>query len=99
MEMISEEHVITYFLDVTEAIRQLDIVVTFFEITLMMALLHFRDCGCEFVVLEVGIGGLIDATNIVDPFMTCITEIGLDHTDVLGDTIEKIAAHKAGIIK
>jgi len=50
-------------------------------------------------VLEVGVGGLIDATNIVNPFICAITSIGLDHVESLGNSVDAIAAHKAGIIK
>ena len=50
-------------------------------------------------VIEVGLGGTLDATNIVNPFICCITSIGLDHIDALGTTIDQIAVHKAGIIK
>ena len=72
---------------------------SFFEITTMMGLLHFKNQNCDYAVLEVGLGGTIDATNIVSPMMTCITSIGFDHMEVLGDTLEQIASHKAGIIK
>ena len=51
------------------------------------------------MVLEVGVGGLLDATNIVNPFVCAITSIGLDHVESLGTTIDEIAVHKAGIIK
>lgn len=64
-----------------------------------MAFLHFKSAQCDFVVLEVGVGGRLDATNIVSPFLCAITSIGLDHVDVLGETIDEIATHKAGIIK
>ena len=72
---------------------------TFFEIVTLMGFLHFQASQCEFVVLEVGVGGTLDATNVVQPFMTAITSIGLDHVEALGHTIEEIAGHKAGIIK
>lgn len=72
---------------------------SFFEITTMMGLLYFKNECCDYAVLEVGLGGTIDATNIVRPIMTCITSIGFDHMEVLGNTLEEIASHKAGIIK
>lgn len=72
---------------------------TFFEITTLMAFMHYEATECDVIVLEVGVGGLIDATNIVTPFVCAITSIGLDHVDALGHTIDEIAAHKAGIIK
>jgi len=73
---------------------------TTFEITTAMAFLHFYECQCDVVVLEVGLGGRLDATNIIDtPELAIITAIDLDHMNELGDTIEKISAEKAGIIK
>jgi len=71
---------------------------TYFEIVTAMAFLYFRD-RTKFVVLEVGLGGRLDATNIVDQDVSVITSIGLDHQEFLGETIEEIAAEKAGIIK
>lgn len=61
---------------------------SFFEITTMMGFLHFKNKNCDYAVVEVGLGGTIDATNIVSPHLTCITSIGFDHMEVLGDTIE-----------
>lgn len=73
---------------------------TEFEFVTCMAMEYFYRQGCDIVVLEVGMGGAIDATNIVENTeVAVITNIGLDHTDALGDTVEKIAAAKAGIIK
>lgn len=72
---------------------------SFFEITTAMAFLYFKEKNVDFVVLEVGLGGRLDATNVVKPLVSVITNIGLEHTDLLGDTIEKIAFEKAGIIK
>lgn len=72
----------------------------FFEFIFAMSLLVFRDEQVEYVVLETGLGGELDATNAVEkPIATIITSISLDHTDILGDSIEKIAKVKAGIIK
>ncbi|MGI6295358.1 MAG: bifunctional folylpolyglutamate synthase/dihydrofolate synthase [Armatimonadota bacterium] len=73
--------------------------VTEFEVKTMMAYLYFVRKGVDFAVLEVGMGGRFDATNIVSPLVSVITSISLDHTDRLGDTVEKIAFEKAGIIK
>lgn len=72
---------------------------TEFELMCAVALVHFKACGCDIVVMEVGLGGRLDSTNIIDPDLCVITRIGMDHTDILGDTIDKIAAEKAGIIK
>ncbi len=72
---------------------------TFFEFATAMAFEHFRRSGVQVGVLETGLGGRLDATNVVRPALTVITRIGLDHTNYLGHTIEQIAAEKAGIIK
>lgn len=71
---------------------------TFFEVTTTLALSHFEAEGCEAVVLEVGLGGRLDATNVVDAEVAVVTSIGLDHADVLGPGIEEIAHEKAGIV-
>jgi dihydrofolate synthase/folylpolyglutamate synthase len=72
---------------------------TTFEIMTAMAFLHFRQVKADYQVVEVGLGGRIDATNVVKPQVGVITSISYDHTDVLGDTLAKIAGEKAGIIK
>ncbi len=72
---------------------------SFFELTTAIALLHFDTQQCDAIVLEVGLGGRLDSTNICQPSVTAITSIGLDHQHVLGNTIAEIAAEKAGIIK
>ena len=64
-----------------------------------MAFKYFSDKKVDFAVIEVGMGGRLDATNVVDPLLTVITTISLDHMKILGDTLPKIAAEKAGIIK
>ncbi|MSU61573.1 MAG: bifunctional folylpolyglutamate synthase/dihydrofolate synthase [Pedosphaera sp.] len=72
---------------------------TFFEFITVMALRYFAEQRCELVIWETGLGGRLDATNIVTPLASVITNIQLDHQQWLGDTIEKIAFEKAGIIK
>jgi len=72
---------------------------TFFEACTLLAFEHFRDAGCDINVLEVGLGGRLDATNVVTPLVGVITAIGLDHQDRLGATKAEIAREKAGIIK
>lgn len=72
---------------------------TFFELTTAMALEHFRRSNCTAVVLEVGLGGRLDSTNVCQPRVSAITSVGLDHQQILGDTISEIAREKAGIIK
>jgi len=72
---------------------------TVFEIITALAMLHFAKCGVEHAVVEVGLGGRLDATNVLIPDVSVITSISLDHTKVLGNTIGAIAGEKAGIIK
>jgi dihydrofolate synthase/folylpolyglutamate synthase len=72
---------------------------TTFEITTALAFLHFSRQEVEVAVLEVGLGGRLDATNVCEPDVTVITSISYDHTDLLGDTLAEIAGEKAGIIK
>lgn len=72
---------------------------SFFEITVAMAFWYFAKVKADFSIIEVGLGGRLDSTNIVFPELSIITNISLDHTDLLGNTIEKIAKEKAGIIK
>ena len=72
---------------------------TLFEVVTVMALKYFAEQSCDLVIWETGLGGRLDATNIVTPLASVITNIALDHQQWLGDTLEKIAAEKAGIIK
>lgn len=72
---------------------------SFFELTMMMAFDWFARCGVEYAVIEVGMGGRLDSTNIITPEACVITNISKDHTQFLGDTLPKIAGEKAGIIK
>ena len=73
--------------------------VTWFEFMVSAAFNYFNQCKVDFQVVETGLGGRLDATNIISPIATVITSISLDHTNILGDTLPKIAAEKAGIIK
>jgi dihydrofolate synthase/folylpolyglutamate synthase len=72
---------------------------TTFELTTAAAFMYFAHEKVDIAVIEVGLGGRLDATNVVDPLLAVITSLSLDHTNVLGDTLEKIAFEKAGIIK
>ena len=72
---------------------------TFFEAITVMALRYFAEQKCDLVIWETGLGGRLDATNIVTPLASVITNIGIEHSEWLGDTVEKIATEKAGIIK
>ena len=99
-EMISDEELIA----ITEYVKPLADTMaetpTEFELITAIAFAFFKKKGCDIVVLEVGLGGLLDATNVIDtPEVAVITNIGLDHTDILGNTLEEIAFNKAGIIK
>ena len=98
-EDISDEDLLAVALEVREAAERMDEQPTAFELITAAALLHFAQVGCTAVVLEVGLGGRLDSTNVVVPEVCAITSIALDHTHVLGDTIAKIAHEKAGIIK
>ncbi|MEI6241855.1 MAG: Mur ligase family protein, partial [Chlamydiota bacterium] len=93
--MISEEEVVKYL----ERIFQIPIEFSFFEISTLLAFMYFADQLVEFAVLETGLGGRYDATNVVDPIVSVITSIGWDHMHILGDTLEAIACEKGGIIK
>ncbi len=72
---------------------------SFFEATTALAFLIFAEAGVETAVVEVGLGGRLDATNVVDPDVVVVTNVAIDHVDFLGDTLESIAVEKAGIIK
>ncbi len=79
--------------------KENDIKITLFELETTMALLFFSENKCDYVVLETGLGGLYDCTNVVNPTVSIITSVGYDHMHILGNTLEKITKHKAGIIK
>lgn len=72
---------------------------TFFELTSTMAMDYFAQCEVDYAVIEVGMGGRLDSTNIITPMLSVITNIALDHTQFLGDTLAQVAGEKAGIIK
>lgn len=96
-EMISQDAVVRFvdrYKDTFKPIQP-----SFFEITFAMALDYFRSMDVDIVVMETGMGGRLDSTNVVEPLICLITNIGFDHTQFLGDTLSKIAAEKAGIIK
>lgn len=95
---ISREAVVDWTDRLSRAVPP-DTPVTFFEFTTAMAFAHFAESGVDWAVIETGLGGRLDATNIVVPAVSVITHIGLDHQEYLGETLEKIAGEKAGIIK
>ena len=96
-ELISKDAVWDFVCRWKDTFDHLDM--SFFEITTLMALNWFADQGVDYVVLETGLGGRLDSTNIVTPVLSVITNIGLDHCDMLGETLPEIAFEKAGIIK
>lgn len=98
-EWISEEAITKILPFIFEVTEQEKIPATFFELTTMLAFYYFAGRQVDVAVLEVGLGGRLDATNIVTPLLSVITSISLDHTDILGKTIEAITLEKAGIIK
>ncbi len=77
----------------------LEIDASFFELTFAMALAYFQDQNCDYIVIETGLGGKLDATNVLLPKVSVITSIALDHQEFLGSTLGQIASEKAGIIK
>lgn len=83
---------------IVELQRAPGITPTYFEALTLIAFLAFAKAGCDIAVLEVGMGGRLDATNVVKPIASVITPIGMDHMEYLGNTLRKIAAEKAGII-
>ena len=96
-EPIDDESLCRAFARV-EAVRE-DVALTFFEFTTLAALCAFSEASVDVVILEVGLGGRLDAVNVVDPDVAIVTRIGLDHTDVLGETVDDIAREKAGIFR
>lgn len=98
-EMISEEAVASGLTKIRDLIAEWEPHPTFFEITLILALLHFCADSTEVIILETGMGGRLDATNAVQANVSVITSIALDHQQWLGETIREIAAEKAGILK
>ena len=98
-EMIAEDKVVDGLTTIRKLIRDWEPHPTFFEITTALALIHFKECACEVVALETGLGGRLDATNAVEPVVSVITPIGYDHQTWLGKSLEEIAGEKAGIIK
>lgn len=96
-EMVSENFVVDFVREYKTVFEKLT--PSFFELTTAMAFKYFAEQKVDIAVVEVGMGGRIDCTNIISPEVSVITNIGLDHTQFLGDTLEKIASEKAGIIK
>lgn len=94
---IPDEELLRYFQKYAVLIQEIQ--PTYFELATAIAFWYFADKKVDLAVIETGLGGRLDSTNIVRPELSIITSIGLDHTEILGDTLAKIAAEKAGIIK
>ena len=96
-EMIQKESVVQFITDNKDWFSQIGM--SFFEMTVALAFHHFAKGKVDIAIIEVGLGGRLDSTNIIQPELSIITNIGLDHTELLGNSIEKIAREKGGIIK
>lgn len=94
---VSEEEVVDFIREHQNFLEAQQL--SFFELTVGMAFDYFAKCKVDIAVIEVGLGGRLDSTNIIRPEVSLITNIGMDHTDMLGDTIEAITREKGGIIK
>ena len=104
-EMISESDFAALTIEVLNAAEALEKelpelgIITAWELSTAMALCWYARTGCDFAVIEVGLGGTLDATNVVDPEISVITRLDYEHSAILGDTLTEIAGNKAGIIK
>lgn len=98
-QLISQKDVVRHLKTIFSLCEKHHIPATFFETTTLLALLYYREQHVDYVVLEAGLGGRLDSTNFVQPILTLITSIGMDHSEILGNTLEQIAEEKAGIIK
>jgi dihydrofolate synthase/folylpolyglutamate synthase len=96
-EFISEDAVVSFTNEIKPYIEEID--PSYFEITVVMAFNYFRKEKTEIAIIETGLGGRLDSTNIINPEISIITNIGFDHIQLLGNTLDKIAYEKAGIIK
>lgn len=96
---ISDKEVENYFDKVNQIIKKNNLELTYFEVTTAMMFLYMKEKEIDYLVLETGLGGRLDATNVVTPVVSLITNISYDHMNFLGDTLKKIAFEKAGIIK
>lgn len=98
-KMISDEKIQEYYEIVKKILNNLELKINFFEITTFIALLFFEEENLEFIILETGLGGRLDATNVVNSTICAITNVSFDHMAILGNTLKEIAFEKAGIIK
>ena len=98
-EMISEEEFTEIVAEVVAAAKKRSLTPTFFELITAVSFKYFAEKAVDIAVIETGLGGRLDSTNVINPILTLITQIDLDHTHILGDTLEEIAKEKAGIFK
>tara|TARA_R110002111_G_scaffold262504_1_gene338945 strand:- start:126483 stop:127916 length:1434 start_codon:yes stop_codon:yes gene_type:complete len=103
-QQIEPEQLVELVAEISQAVEQMDLEPgkmspTFFELTTALAWMYFKQQQADFAVMEVGLGGRLDSTNVCEPLVTVITNISYDHTALLGNTIEQITREKAGIIK
>lgn len=98
-KLISESDTIQHLTKLFNIIQEKDIRATFFEITTLLAFDYFAHQKVDIAIIETGLGGTLDATNIIRPLLSVITSISKEHTEILGTSIESIAKEKAGIIK
>ena len=96
-ENISKEYIVDFYKQNLERFKEIS--PSFFEWSTALAFSYFEDSKTEINIIETGLGGRLDSTNIIMPELSIITSIGMDHASILGNTIEKIAKEKAGIIK
>ncbi len=96
-EEIGEQDVVRFVSLIKDKV--VEIQPSFFEMTVAMAFWYFREQQVDLAVVETGLGGRLDSTNVIQPLVSVITQIGYDHMDILGDTLPKIASEKAGIAK
>ena len=96
-EMIEEDFIVSFVGKIKSVSEEIN--PSFFELTVVMALQYFQELKTDIAIIETGLGGRLDSTNVITPELSIITNIGYDHMNILGDTLEKIAFEKAGIIK
>ena len=94
---IADEAIVSFLDNAFEEIDKIGS--TFFEVTTVMAFDYFKQKKVDIAIIETGLGGRLDATNVISPVISVITSISIDHAEILGDSIEQIALEKAGIIK
>jgi len=96
-EIVEEDFIVSFVEKMKNVSEQIN--PSFFELTVVMALQYFQEQKVDIAIIETGLGGRLDSTNVITPELSVITNIGYDHMNILGNTLEKIAFEKAGIIK